>query len=113
MRQRVDVLVSGGGVAGLAAAAAFGAAGYSVLCVDPAPPVTSGEAPGADLRTTAFLQPSIPVLSAAGLWQRLEPHAMPLQVMRIVDAGVFWPLSSDPLFPLVGDRAPTPTRTAR
>lgn len=87
MRQRVDVLVSGGGVAGLAAAAAFGAAGYSVLCVDPAPPVTSGEAPGADLRTTAFLQPSIPVLSAAGLWQRLEPHAMPLQVMRIVDAG--------------------------
>ncbi|MCB1361447.1 MAG: UbiH/UbiF family hydroxylase [Rhodobacter sp.] len=87
MRQRVDVLVSGGGVAGLAAAAAFGAAGYSVICVDPAPPITTGDAPGADLRTTAFLQPSIPVLTAAGLWQRLEPHAMPLQVMRIVDAG--------------------------
>ncbi len=80
-------VVSGGGVAGLAAAAAFGSAGYSVLCVDPAPPITEGDAPGADLRTTAFLQPSIPVLSAAGLWQRLEPHAMPLQVMRIVDAG--------------------------
>lgn len=87
MRQRVDVVVSGGGVAGLAAAAGFGAAGYSVLCTDPAPPITSGDAPGADLRTTAFLQPSIPMLSAAGLWQRLEPHAMPLQVMRIVDAG--------------------------
>ncbi len=87
MRQQVDVLVSGGGVAGLAAAAAFGAAGYSVICVDPAPPVTQATLPGADLRTTAFLQPSIPVLQAAGLWQRLEPHAMPLQVMRIVDAG--------------------------
>ncbi len=62
MRQSVDVLVSGGGVAGLAAAAAFGSAGYSVICVDPAPPVTTGDAPGADLRTTAFLQPSIPVL---------------------------------------------------
>ncbi|MCB1396199.1 MAG: UbiH/UbiF family hydroxylase [Rhodobacter sp.] len=87
MRESVDILVSGGGVAGLAAAAAFGSAGYSVICVDPAPPITTGTAPGADLRTTAFLQPSIPVLTAAGLWQRLEPHAMPLQVMRIVDAG--------------------------
>ncbi|WP_127104812.1 UbiH/UbiF family hydroxylase [Pararhodobacter zhoushanensis] len=87
MRQSVDVLVSGGGVAGLAAAAAFGSAGYSVICVDPAPPITDGTAPGADLRTTAFLQPSIPVLEAAGLWERLQPHAMPLQVMRIVDAG--------------------------
>jgi 2-octaprenyl-6-methoxyphenol hydroxylase len=87
MRESVDILISGGGVAGLAAAAAFGSAGYSVICTDPAPPVTSGTAPGADLRTTAFLQPSIPVLTAAGLWERLEPHAMPLQVMRIVDAG--------------------------
>lgn len=86
-RQQVDVLVSGGGVAGLTAAAAFGAAGFSVLCVDPAPPVTEEGAEGADLRTTAFLQPSIPVLDAAGIWARLEPHAMPLQVMRIVDAG--------------------------
>ena len=87
MRESVDILISGGGVAGLAAAAAFGSAGYSVIIVDPAPPVTDATAPGADLRTTAFLQPSISVLEAAGLWDRLEPHAMPLQVMRIVDAG--------------------------
>lgn len=87
MRDQVDVLVSGGGVAGLAAAAAFGSAGYSVLCVDPAPPVISEADPGADLRTTAFLQPSVEVLRAAGLWARVEGHAMPLQVMRIVDAG--------------------------
>ena len=38
--QTVDVLVSGGGVAGLTAAVAFGARGLSVLCVDPAPPIT-------------------------------------------------------------------------
>jgi 2-octaprenyl-6-methoxyphenol hydroxylase len=87
MAQDVDILVSGGGIAGLAAAAAFGSAGYSVLCVDPAAPITTGDAPGADLRTTAFLQPSIRVLQGAGLWERLTPHAMPLQVMRIVDAG--------------------------
>ena len=87
MRESVDVMVAGGGVAGLAAAAGFGSAGYSVLCVDPTPPVINADAPDADLRTTAFLQPSIDLLEEAGLWQRLQAHAMPLQVMRIVDAG--------------------------
>lgn len=82
-----DILISGGGVAGLATAAAFGSAGFGVICVDPAPPVTEAAADGADLRTTAFLQPSIPVLRAAGLWDRLEPFAAPLQIMRIIDAG--------------------------
>ncbi len=82
-----DVFISGGGIAGLIAAAAFGSAGYSVICVDPAPPVTDEGAEGADLRSTAFLHPSIGVLSAAGLWDRLAPHATALQVMRIIDAG--------------------------
>ena len=86
-RISTDILISGGGVAGLCAAAAFGSAGFSVFCADPTPPVTSAEAEGADLRTTAFLQPSIPVLEAAGLWSRLQPFAAPLQIMRIIDAG--------------------------
>ncbi|MBV0890610.1 UbiH/UbiF family hydroxylase [Paracoccus sp. Z118] len=83
----VDVLVSGGGIAGLIAAAAFGAEGRRVLCVDPAPPVTEEAAAGADLRTTAFLQPAVDLLARIGLWDRLAPHATPLQIMRIVDAG--------------------------
>ena len=85
--EHTDILISGGGVAGLAAAAAFGTAGYRVICVDPTPPVTDEGAEGADLRTTAFLQPARQVLQAAGLWQRLEPYAAPLQIMRIIDAG--------------------------
>ncbi|MCZ0960409.1 UbiH/UbiF family hydroxylase [Paracoccus benzoatiresistens] len=85
--QRIDILVSGGGIAGLIAAAAFGAEGFSVLCVDPAPPVTDEAATGADLRTTAFLTPSVARLARIGLWDRLLPYATPLQVMRIVDAG--------------------------
>jgi 2-octaprenyl-6-methoxyphenol hydroxylase len=85
--EQTDILISGGGVAGLSAAAAFGAAGFKVICVDPSPPVTEAGAEGADLRTTAFLHPSIPVLRQAGLWQRLEKFATPLQIMRIVDAG--------------------------
>ena len=87
MRTSTDILISGGGVAGLTAAAAFGSAGFSVVIVDPEPPVTTMEAEGADLRSTAFLQPSLPVLQAAGLWSRLEPFAAPLQIMRIIDAG--------------------------
>lgn len=87
MREATDILISGGGVAGLTAACAFGSAGFRVVCIDPAPPVTAAEDDGADLRTTAFLQPSIPVLQAAGLWDRLAPHAAALQVMRIIDAG--------------------------
>lgn len=85
--QKTDILISGAGVAGLAAACAFGSAGFSVVIVDPAPPVTDGDADGADLRTTAFLQPSRAVLERAGLWGRLEPHASALQVMQIIDAG--------------------------
>ncbi|TCL08640.1 2-octaprenyl-6-methoxyphenol hydroxylase [Shimia isoporae] len=83
----VDVLISGGGIAGLTAAAAFGTAGFSVQCVDPTPPVTERDVEGSDLRTTAFLQPARALLDQAGLWDRLYPHAAPLQVMRIVDAG--------------------------
>lgn len=86
-RETTDILISGGGVAGLTAAAAFGSAGFRVICVDPEPPVTRMEDAGADLRTTAILQPSLPVLDAAGLWARLAPHAAPLQIMRIIDAG--------------------------
>lgn len=86
-RISTDVFISGGGVAGLTAAAAFGSAGFSVICADPTPPVTKADDRGADLRTTAFLQPSIPVLAAAGLWQRLQTFAAPLQIMRIIDAG--------------------------
>ncbi|MEO6301376.1 MAG: UbiH/UbiF family hydroxylase [Paracoccaceae bacterium] len=86
-RINTDVLISGGGVAGLTAAAAFGTAGFQVICVDPTPPVTDEGADGADLRTTAFLQPAVAVLQAAGLWDRLAPHAARLQIMRIVDAG--------------------------
>ena len=85
--QTCDVLISGGGIAGLAAAAAFGNAGFSVICVDPAPPVTLRDAEGADLRSTALLQPARAVLTEAGAWDLLEPHGTPLQVMRIVDAG--------------------------
>ncbi len=82
-----DVLIAGGGVAGLTAAAAFASAGFATICVDPVPPVTSAGAEGSDLRSTAFLMPAVRLLERAGLWGRLAPEAAPLRVMRISDAG--------------------------
>ena len=82
-----DIFISGGGVAGLTAAAAFGTAGFRVVIADPMPPITDNATVGADLRTTAFLQPARDFLDDAGLWDRLAPHATPLQIMRIVDMG--------------------------
>ncbi|MCF2871964.1 UbiH/UbiF family hydroxylase [Octadecabacter sp. G9-8] len=84
---QTDIFISGGGVAGLTAAAAFGTAGFSVIIADPMPPITDSATDGADLRTTAFLQPARDFLDTAGLWDKLGPHATPLQIMRIVDAG--------------------------
>ncbi len=87
VRNATDIVIAGGGVAGLTAAAAFGTAGFNVTIVDPTPPITTNDAAGSDLRTTAFLQPAQQFLEAAGLWARLAPYATPLQVMRIVDIG--------------------------
>ena len=87
MTETCDILISGGGIAGLAAAAAFGSAGFSVICVDPAPPITDRDTDGADMRTTAMLQPARDLLQAAGVWEALAPHGAALEVMQIVDAG--------------------------
>ncbi|MDB4170152.1 FAD-dependent monooxygenase [Planktomarina sp.] len=81
-----DIIISGGGIAGLSTAVAFGAAGFEVLCVDPTAPVTDRTNQGADLRTTAYLQPAQAFLQKIGLWPLLADRSAPLQIMRIVDA---------------------------
>ncbi len=83
---KTDVLISGGGVAGLTAAIAFANAGLDVVCVDPQPPITDRDAVGADLRTTAYLQPGNAFLDRIGVWEKVKDIAAPLQIMRIVDA---------------------------
>ncbi len=84
-RAPCDILISGGGIAGLVAATALGHAGYSVILVDPAPPVTDGAAATADLRSTAYLQPAQRLFAEIGLWDQLAPHAVALKALRIVD----------------------------
>jgi len=94
-REKTDIFISGGGIAGLTAAAAFGTSGFTVIVVDPTPPVTKAADVGADLRTTAFLQPARDFLIRAGLWDTLFPFATPLQIMRILDASSDTPIQRD------------------
>ncbi|MEM9268050.1 MAG: FAD-dependent monooxygenase [Pseudomonadota bacterium] len=82
-----DIVIAGGGVAGLVAAITFAADGHKVLCVDPVPPVTDGASADADLRSTAYLVPACNLFKEIGLWHHLEPQATRLDVMRLIDAG--------------------------
>ena len=85
MRDRtVDIFISGGGLAGLIAAAAFESAGFSVLLADNTRPSVSGDA-AKDLRSTAFLQPARQLFEQIGIWDTLAPQATPLKALRIVD----------------------------
>lgn len=86
MTETVDVFISGGGIAGLITAAAFGDMGYSVVLVDPSPPPKDLGVEGSDLRSTAYLKPACELLERIGLWSVLEPWATPLETLRVVDS---------------------------
>ena len=84
-QESCDIVISGGGIAGLVAAAALGHAGFSVILIDPTAPVTDGTDVAADLRSTAYLQPAQALFAEIGLWDQLAPHAVALNALRIVD----------------------------
>ncbi|MEL6979569.1 MAG: FAD-dependent monooxygenase [Pseudomonadota bacterium] len=84
--RETDILVVGGGLAGLAAAILTAQAGFSVVVVDRAP-LSAAAGRRDDLRTTALLEPALAVLRQARVWERLESRAAPLSAMRMIDAG--------------------------
>ena len=84
-RTDVDIFISGGGIAGLTAAAAFAHHGLSVLLADPSPPPKTAASNGSDLRSTAFLAPARELLESIGLWASVADHAEPLNTLRVID----------------------------
>ncbi|MEM9851257.1 MAG: FAD-dependent monooxygenase [Pseudomonadota bacterium] len=82
---KTDIFISGGGIAGLAAAGALADLGLSVVLADPSPPQDTGASPGADLRSTAYLQPARALFERAGLWDELAPYATPLETLQVID----------------------------
>lgn len=81
----VDIFISGGGIAGLIAAASFAKLGFSVLLADPSAPPQTKDEPGSDLRSTAFLAPGCELLEYIGIWSELAPYATALNRLRVAD----------------------------
>ncbi len=81
-----DLLVLGGGLTGLALAAAVGGAGYQVLVVerDRYPRMLAGPYDG---RATAVARGSKRLLDALGVWPAILPHAEPIREILVAEAG--------------------------
>lgn len=84
-----DILIVGGGVAGLTAAAVLADVGFETVCVDALPPELE-TAPALDGRTTALMQGAVRVLGVCGVWPACQPEGEALRIMRIIDESG-WP----------------------
>jgi 2-octaprenyl-6-methoxyphenol hydroxylase len=73
-----DVLVAGAGAAGLSAAHAFAAQGRRVIVVGKVETHLAG-------RTVALFEGSLRFFRALGLWAACEPHAAPMEGIRLID----------------------------
>lgn len=84
---QTDIVIVGGGLAGLSLAALLGRGGVDVVCIDrDDPAVQMGAA--FDGRTTAISYGSRKVLEAAGIWAPLEASAAgacPIETIQILD----------------------------
>jgi 2-octaprenyl-6-methoxyphenol hydroxylase len=94
---RNDVIIVGGGPAGLTLAACLGTAGFSVLCIEREARRTAGQIAQRDSRTTALSYSSMHILEACGVWSRLQKEACPILDIRVADR-------SSPLFLDFGHR---------
>ncbi|MBP2297563.1 UbiH/UbiF/VisC/COQ6 family ubiquinone biosynthesis hydroxylase [Azospirillum picis] len=79
-----EVVVLGGGLAGLTMAAALATAGVPVVCIDRDSPERMG-GQGFDIRTTAISYASMKVLEGAGVWPHMADKAGPMLDIRIAD----------------------------
>lgn len=81
---QADILIIGGGLAGLTQAAVLGEAGAEVIVVDREPPVSQLNE-NYDGRTTAISFASHRVLQAAGAWEAMRRDCEPILDIRVAD----------------------------
>lgn len=79
-----DVIVIGGGLAGLTLTACLGAENIRVLCIDR---MTRAQklTPAVDTRTTAISYGSSQILQRAGIWEALQGRGCPIEDIHILD----------------------------
>ncbi|MBI1180379.1 MAG: FAD-binding protein [Alphaproteobacteria bacterium] len=81
---RLDVLIVGGGLAGLSLAVALGRAGVEVAVVERTA-LNMTVAPEFDGRVTAISYASWKLLQAIGAWRHMEEHGEPILDIRVTD----------------------------
>ena len=81
MTEPVDIVVSGAGPTGMAAALEAAALGYKTILAAP-----GGTHLDDDARTTALMRPAMAMLEDYGAFEDCRADAAPLKVLRIVDA---------------------------
>lgn len=89
-----DIIVAGGGVAGLALAALLAGAGIRAAVIDPHPPAKTDGAK-ADGRTSALMHGSVNILKRTGAWERCAARGEELRTLRIIDDGGKAPVQAD------------------
>lgn len=77
-----DIIIVGGGLAGLTLACLLGTHKFSVLCLDREPLVQKNHP---DARATVLSYGTSLVLKEAGLWDKIEPLACPIHKINILD----------------------------
>jgi 2-octaprenyl-6-methoxyphenol hydroxylase len=84
---QTDILISGGGIAGLTLALLLSEAGVQCAVIDPFPPapLKDTEISG---RTVALMQSSLNILRAAGIEDIAEEYGAPLKIMRLHDDSI-------------------------
>ncbi len=83
--ERLDVLIAGAGIVGLALAAALARAlkpNFAIAVCDPA----LAEEPARDERVSAIAPGARQLLEALEVWQQIEDNAQPLRAMEITDS---------------------------
>lgn len=81
---QTDILIVGGGIAGLALAVLLGRAGLRVTLAEPhAPPPLNQVRPAG--RTIALMNASLNILQSTQVMDRVLPFSCPMERMRIVD----------------------------
>ena len=82
-----EVIVAGGGMAGLSLALALARAGLPVIVVEPHSPETM-TAERFDGRVSALAFAGVRMLSALGVWEHLAAHAQPIHDILVSDAAL-------------------------
>ncbi len=85
--EHYDVAVVGGGLVGLSLAAVLGRSGFKTALVEAREPQLEWDENSIDLRVYAISRVSQQLLTDAGAWDSIAPHACAYRDMHVWDAG--------------------------